>query len=83
MTLQELLQKRKADALTCVCPQCAAINELCARITLAKRNPDLTDKIPVWEDGIKKLKALKIKGVQSIMDSMPVVATAIVEEENR
>jgi len=76
MTIKELLAKRKSERLACVCPQCAAINDLCARITLAKRQPELAEFIPAWEDGITKLKAIKIKGIQAIMDNMPDIAKA-------
>ena len=76
MTIKELLAKRKAETLACICPQCAAINDLCARITLAKRQPELAEYIPAWEDGITKLKAIKIKGIQAIIDTMPDIAKA-------
>jgi len=76
MTIQELLTKRKAEAQACLCPQCAALNELCQRITIAKRQPELAQHIPALQDGITKLKALKIKGIQAIMDSMPDITKA-------
>ena len=81
MTIKELLAKRKAETLACVCPQCAAINDLCASITLAKRQPELAESIPAWEDGITKLKAIKIKGIQAIMDDMPNIAPPKAEED--
>jgi len=71
MTLRELFQKHRAETLSCACPQCAALNELCQRIALAKHRPELAEHIPTWQDGIAKLKALKIKGIKAIMDTMP------------
>jgi hypothetical protein len=76
MTLRELLKRRK-DSLASNCPQCAAINDLCSRISLARLNPELAEYVPEWEDGINKLRTIKIQDIQTIMDEMP---TAVKKE---
>jgi len=69
MTIKEIINKIQNQK--CLCPLCAAIGELTDRITYAKRHNSELENIPTWQDGIKKLKALKLKGIEAVMSTMP------------
>jgi len=69
MTIKEIINKIQNQK--CLCPLCAAIGELTDRINYAKRHNCELENIPTWQDGISKLKALKTKNIQTIMNTMP------------
>ena len=69
MTIKELLNTQRQNLA--ICPICAAIKELYGRINRARNFPHLATHIPAWQEGARQLKALKTKGIKTIMDAMP------------
>ena len=77
--LKELLDKYTPK----VCPLCGAIKDLNRRITAAQNNSELAKNIPAYQEGLAKLRTLKLNGIQAIMDTMPSISPPKVEEENQ